>query len=173
MANAMSRGQYKYGDNQPGNEPIHGFPPQASVMAVRTHGIQESFQIRIQRSKPLARFTKRGGIRRVRYEPKRVFRGRLSNLPLCQVRGSARVARSPSLCPGCLFLRAFHGLLVSQRLCRIDCRNAQSWHSGGNGRYGCEHQNHGEDGGPVIDAHSVKHAAHSSQSSCRQDQTNN
>jgi hypothetical protein len=64
----------------------------------------------------------------------------------------------PTCCADVLFL--------SQRLCRIDSCNSQSWYSGGNERHSSKHQDDHEDCGHVIDADAIEHTAHSTQCSC-------
>jgi hypothetical protein len=57
-------------------------------------------------------------------------------------------------------------LFISQRLCRIDSCNSQSWHRAGNERYHCQHQDDGEDCRHVINPCSIEHTAHRPQCSC-------
>src|SRR5580658_6913232 len=49
-------------------------------------------------------------------------------------------------------------LLFAQRLCRVDSSDAQSWHGSSNQCYQCEHGNHGNDCGQIVDANAIEHA---------------
>ncbi len=109
---------------------------------------------------------------------------RLSSSGQCQGRRQSQMCRGRS-CPevkhrvlressadtevpkGSTFsIRCVVVLFISQRLCRIDSCNSQSWHSGSDDRYRCEHQDDCEDCGHVIDAYSIEHTVHSPQCSC-------
>src|SRR6266852_6899515 len=62
-------------------------------------------------------------------------------------------------------------LFISQRLCRIDSCNSQSWHSGSNERYTRERQDDCEDCGRIVHTYAIEHASHHTQRSRAKDQS--